>query len=244
MLFYTEKGWFEMPLILVVDDEVNILQLLKFNLTKEGYQVIEATNGNDAIKLTGEKTPDLIILDKMLPEIDGFDVLRILKSNRQSASIPVIMLSARNEMLDKVLGLELGADDYITKPFSPRELVARVKVHLRRKQPPVEEEAVKEEVRANHLVIQPEKYEALLDGKRLELTQKEFELLYLLVANPGRVFTRDKLLEKIWGYNFDRKSRTVDVHIRYLRQKIEKDPAHPEYIETVRGVGYRFHEMN
>jgi len=234
-----------MPLILVVDDEVNILQLLKFNLIKEGYQVIEATNGNDAIKLTGEKTPDLIILDKMLPEIDGFDVLRILKANRQSASIPVIMLSARDEMLDKVLGLELGADDYITKPFSPRELVARVKVHLRRKQLPVEEEeVVKEEVRANRLVVQPEKYEALLDGVRLELTQKEFELLYLLVANPGRVFTRDKLLEKIWGYNYDRKSRTVDVHIRYLRQKIEKDPANPDYIETVRGVGYRFREMH
>ncbi|MCG9969732.1 response regulator transcription factor [Pelotomaculum terephthalicicum JT] len=231
-----------MPLILVVDDEVNILQLLKFNLTREGYQVIEATNGHDAIKLTGEKTPDLIILDKMLPELDGFDVLRILKNNRQSASIPVIMLSARSEMLDKVLGLELGADDYITKPFSPRELVARVKVHLRRKQPPAEEEVAKEAVRANRLVIQPEKYEALLDGERLELAQKEFELLYLLVANPGRVFTRDALLEKIWGYNYDRKSRTVDVHIRYLRQKIEKDPANPDYIETVRGVGYRFRE--
>ncbi|OPX91337.1 response regulator transcription factor [Pelotomaculum sp. PtaB.Bin117] len=231
-----------MPLILVVDDEVNILQLLKFNLTREGYQVIEATNGHDAIKLTGEKTPDLIILDKMLPELDGFDVLRILKNNRQSASIPVIMLSARSEMLDKVLGLELGADDYITKPFSPRELVARVKVHLRRKQPSTEEEVAKEAVRANRLVIQPEKYEALLDGERLELAQKEFELLYLLVANPGRVFTRDALLEKIWGYNYDRKSRTVDVHIRYLRQKIEKDPANPDYIETVRGVGYRFRE--
>jgi len=232
-----------MPLVLVVDDEVNILQLLKFNLAKEGFQVIEATNGNDAIKLTGEKTPDLIILDKMLPGMDGFDVLRILKSNRQSASIPVIMLSARSEMLDKVLGLELGADDYITKPFSPRELVARVKVHLRRKRPPAEEETAKEEVRSNCLVIQPEKYEALLDGVRLELTQKEFELLYLLVANPGRVFTRDSLLEKIWGYNYDRKSRTVDVHIRYLRQKIERDPSNPEYIETVRGVGYRFREV-
>jgi len=233
-----------MPLVLVVDDEVNILQLLKYNLVKEGFQVIEATNGNDAIKLTGEKTPDLIILDKMLPEMDGFDVLRILKSNRQSASIPVIMLSARDEMLDKVLGLELGADDYITKPFSPRELVARIKAHLRRKRPPVEEEAVREEIRVNCLVIQPEKYEALLDGVRLELTQKEFELLYLLVANPGRVFTRDSILEKIWGYKYDRKSRTVDVHIRYLRQKIERDPANPEYIETVRGVGYRFREVH
>ncbi|MCG9969738.1 response regulator transcription factor [Pelotomaculum terephthalicicum JT] len=235
-----------MPLILVVDDEVNILQLLKYNLTKEGYQVISATNGSDAIKLTGEKAPDLIVLDKMLPEMDGFDVLRILKANRQSAPIPVIMLSARNEELDKVLGLELGADDYITKPFSPRELVARVKVHLRHglMLPAEEGPAEVKEIRVNGLVIQPEKYEALLDGVRLELTQKEFELLHLLAANPGRVFTRDILLEKIWGYDFDRKSRTVDVHISYLRQKIEKDPANPEYIETVRGVGYRFREFH
>ncbi|MDF9408898.1 response regulator transcription factor [Pelotomaculum isophthalicicum JI] len=235
-----------MPLLLVVDDEAHILQLLKYNLTKEGYQVIEATNGNDAIKLTGEKAPDLIILDKMLPEMDGFDVLRILKANRQSASIPVIMLSARSDELDKVLGLELGADDYITKPFSPRELVARVKVHLRRGQMlSVEDEPAEvEEVRINGLVIQPEKYEALLDGVRLELTQKEFELLHLLAGSPGRVFTRDILLEKIWGYDFEPKSRTVDVHISYLRQKIEKDPANPKYIETVRGVGYRFREIH
>jgi len=233
-----------MPLILVVDDEINVLQLLKFNLSKEGYQVITATSGRDAIRLVGEEKPDLIILDIMLPEMDGYDVLRILKANRQSASIPVIMLSARDEELDKVVGLELGAEDYVTKPFSIRELVARVKAHLRHRYPPFAgEEVVKEEIRANRLVIRPEKYEALLDGVKLELTQKEFELLYLLAVNPGRVFTREVLLERIWGYEYDGKSRTVDVHIRYLRQKIEKDPANPEYIETVRGVGYRFREI-
>jgi len=149
------------------------------------------------------------------------------------------MLSAKGDVLDKVLGLELGADDYVTKPFSPREVLARVKVHLRRKsQPPPSEEA-KDEIRIKNLVIRPDRYEAFLDGKKLDLTPKEFELLHLLAANPGRVFTRDILLERIWGYDRVRETRTVDVHIRYLRQKIEKEPANPEYIETVRSVGYR-----
>ena len=235
-----------MPLILAVDDEANILELLKFNLSKEGYHVIGATNGFDATGLAREEKPDLIILDVMLPEMDGYDVLRTLKANKETASIPVIMLSAKSEVLDKVVGLELGADDYITKPFSPREVVARVKVHLRRKAPlnaHVQEEA-KNEIRIGRLVIRPEKYEAVLDGTKLDLTPKEFELLHLLAANPGRVFTRDILLERIWGYDSVRETRTVDVHIRYLRQKIERNPASPEYIETVRGVGYRLREMN
>lgn len=235
-----------MPLILAVDDEANILELLKFNLSKEGYHVIGATNGFDATGLAREEKPDLIILDVMLPEMDGYDVLRTLKANKETASIPVIMLSAKSEVLDKVVGLELGADDYITKPFSPREVVARVKVHLRRKAPlnaQVQEET-KNEIRIGRLVIRPEKYEAVLDGTKLDLTPKEFELLHLLAANPGRVFTRDILLERIWGYDSVRETRTVDVHIRYLRQKIERNPASPEYIETVRGVGYRLREMN
>lgn len=235
-----------MPLILAVDDEANILQLLKFNLSKEGYQVIGVTNGRDAIKVAGEEKPALIILDIMLPEMDGYDVLRTLKANRDTAAIPVIMLSAKGEVLDKVLGLELGADDYITKPFSPREVVARVKVHLRRKSPlnGREQEEARNEIQIGHLIIKPEKYEAVMDGIRLELTPKEFELLHLLAVNPGRVFTRDILLERIWGYDCVRETRTVDVHIRYLRQKIEKDPGIPEYIETVRGVGYRFREIS
>ena len=245
-LVYSLPEVVEVSLILAVDDEVNILELLKFNLSKEGYHVLGTTSGRDAVKVAEEKKPDLIILDIMLPEMDGYDVLRILKANHATASIPVIMLSAKGEVIDKVLGLELGADDYIAKPFSPREVVARVKVHLRRRVSVSGQalEEVKNEINVNGLVIKPEKYEAVLGGKRLELTPKEFELLHLLAVNPGRVFTRDVLLERIWGYDSIRETRTVDVHIRYLRQKIERDPGHPEYIETVRGVGYRFRETS
>ena len=228
-----------MPLILAVDDELNILELLKYNLSKEGYQFIGVTNGRDAIKAANEEKPDLIILDVMLPEMDGCDILRTLKSNKSTMSIPVIMLSAKSDVLDKVIGLELGADDYVTKPFSPREILARVKVHLRRKSQPPPSEKATDDIRIKNLVIRPDRYEAFLDGKKLELTPKEFELLHLMTANPGRVFTRDILLERIWGYDRVRETRTVDVHIRYLRQKIEKDPSSPEYIETVRSVGYR-----
>lgn len=235
-----------MPLILAVDDEMNILELLKFNLTKEGYQVLMATDGQQALNYARAEKPDLIILDIMLPEMDGYDVCRILKANKETAGIPVIMLSAKGDVLDKVVGLELGAEDYVTKPFSPRELVARVKVHLRRKAQltgrPSNEPL--NEIKVNKLIIRPEKYEAVLDGMKMDLTPKEFELLHLLAVNPGRVFTRDVLLERIWGYECVRETRTVDVHIRYLRQKIERDPAKPDYIETVRGVGYRFKEQN
>ncbi|MHB1043709.1 MAG: response regulator transcription factor [Eubacteriales bacterium] len=233
-----------MPLILVVDDEENILRLLEHNLAKEGYRVTGVTGGREAVKAAREEKPDLIILDIMLPEMDGYDVLRALKAGRETSAIPVIMLSAKDEVLDRVLGLELGADDYVSKPFSPREIVARVKVHLRRRaQLAGIRDDEKKEVSLNRLVIRPEKYEAVLDGVKLELTLKEFELLHLMAENPGRVFTRDILLERIWGYDSVRETRTVDVHIRYLRQKIEKDPANPEYIETVRGVGYRFREI-
>jgi two-component system alkaline phosphatase synthesis response regulator PhoP len=176
----------------------------------------------------------------MLPGIDGYDVLRTLKTNLKTASIPVIMLSAKGDVLDKVLGLELGADDYVSKPFSPKEVMSRVKAHLRRKQNPPPIDEVKKEISIKNLVIMPYRYQAFLDGKKLELAPKEFELLHLMAANPGRIFTRDILLEKIWGYDRIRETRTVDVHIRHLRQKIEKDPgANPEYIETVRCVGYR-----
>lgn len=231
-----------MPLILVVDDEVNILDLLKFNLGKDGYQVIGQTNGRDAVKFMEQEKPDLVILDIMLPQMDGYEVLRTIRAKPETRSIPVIMLSAKGELVDKVLGLELGADDYITKPFSPREVLARVKARLRRKAPlsKAQQETKQNEIIVDHLVIGPEKYEAVMDGNRFGLTPKEFELLHLLALNPGRVFTRDILLERIWGYDHPRETRTVDVHIRYLRQKLERDPAVPEYIETVRGVGYRF----
>ena len=237
----------ELPLILIVDDETNILELLKFNLAKNGYQVVGLTNGLDAIKFMEKDKPDLIILDIMLPHMDGYEVLRILRADPETIGIPVIMLSAKDEEIDKVLGLELGADDYVTKPFSPREVVARVKSHLRRKATLSKAHQKIEqnnEIRVKRLIIKPEKYEAIMDGKKLDLTPKEFELLHLLALNPGRVFTRDILLEKIWGYDHSRETRTVDVHIRYLRQKLEHDPANPEYIETVRGVGYRFHETS
>lgn len=231
-----------MPLILAVDDEENILELLKFNLSKEGYRVIGVTNGRDAIRVAIEEKPDLIILDIMLPETDGYDVLRTLKRNKKTTDVPVILLSAKDEVIDRVLGLELGADDYVTKPFSPREIAARVKVRLRQRLQQGPDHKQGKDIRVKQLLIEPEKYEASFDGKKLELTQKEFELLYLLAANPGRVFTRDFLLDRIWGHDYKRETRTVDVHIRYLRKKIEKNPDLPEYIETVRGVGYRFCE--
>ena len=233
-----------MPLILAVDDEVNILELLRFKLAKEGYRVITATEGRQALKCAREEKPDLIILDIMLPGMDGFEVCRLLKADRETAGIPVIMLSARGDVTDKVVGLELGAEDYITKPFSPREVLARVKVHLRRKAQAADgqfKEPVSE-LKIKDLVIRPDKYEVLLGGVKLDMTPKEFELLHLMATNPGRVFTRDVLLDRIWGHSCAKETRTVDVHIRHLRQKIEQDPARPEYIETVRGVGYRFKE--
>ncbi len=232
-----------MPVIMVVDDETNILELLEYNLLKEGYRYIGVTNGLDAISAASKEKPDLIILDIILPGMDGCDVLRTLKTNQKTASIPVIILSAKGDVLDKVLGLELGADDYVSKPFSPKEVLSRVKAHLRRKHQPPPIDEVKKEISIKNLVIMPERYQAFLDGKKLELAPKEFELLQLMALNPGMVFTRDILLEKIWGYDRIRETRTVDVHIRYLRQKIEKDPANPEYIETVRCVGYRMRQF-
>ncbi|RJQ31492.1 MAG: DNA-binding response regulator [Peptococcaceae bacterium] len=236
-----------MPLILVVEDEINIVELLSFNLQKEGYRVIAALDGNTALKLVREEKPDLIILDIMLPGMDGLEICRFLKSDPETAMTPIIILSAKGEVLERVLGLEMGADDYMAKPFSPREVVARVKTQLRKKAQLTGMSAAaseKDEIRVNQLVIRPEKYEVVLNGEKLELTPKEFEILHFLAKNPGRVLTRDMLLERIWGYEYMRETRTVDVHIRYLRRKIEKDPARPKYIETVRGVGYRFKDRN
>jgi len=229
-------------LILVVDDEISILELLRFNLEQEGYRVLTASDGQQALHDARAEKPDLIILDIMLPGMDGYEVCRVLKAGKETAGIPVLMLSARDEVLEKVVGLELGADDYIAKPFSPRELVARVKANLRWKVRAAAGQLKGRagEIKVNQLVIRPEKYEVLLDGKRLNLTSREFELLYLMAANPGRVFSREVLLKKIWGYVSSKETRTVDVHIRYLRQKVEHNPARPQYIETVRGVGYRF----
>ncbi|OAT81453.1 response regulator [Desulfotomaculum copahuensis] len=229
-----------MPTIMVVDDEGSILELIRFALEKEGYRVLTAEDGMQALNLLAENSPDLIILDVMLPGQDGFEICRRLRMQPATAHVPVLMLSARGDVVDRVLGLEMGADDYITKPFSPRELLARVKANLRRNDRRVVGPV--KEIRHGELVIHPEKYEALLNGRKLELSPKEFEILLLLAGHPGRVFTRDTLLERIWGFDSVRETRTVDVHIRYLRQKIETDPGHPHFIETVRGVGYRFRE--
>nr|WP_152946520.1 response regulator transcription factor [Desulfofundulus thermobenzoicus] len=228
---------------MVVDDEASIVELIRYTLEGEGYRVFAAEDGQAALRLAFEVNPDLIILDIMLPGKDGFEVCQSLRSDVRTNNIPVLILSARGDVVDRVLGLELGADDYITKPFSPRELAARVKANLRRqKQNKTGSGESIREIRHDQLVIRPEKYEAVINGEKISLSPKEFEILLLLASHPGRVFSRDALLERIWGLDSVRETRTVDVHIRYLRQKIEPDPGNPRYIETVRGVGYRFKE--
>jgi len=224
--------------ILVVDDEVNILELLKYNLEGEGYKVITSESGYEAVNFAKQLKPDFILLDVMLPDMSGFEVCKILKSDTKTRNIPIIMLTAKSEEVDKILGLELGADDYITKPFSVKELLTRIKVVLRR----VENS---KEVHDNNkiffgdIVIDTQKYAVYKKGVKLDLTLKEFELLKVLAIHKGHVLTREFLLEKIWGYEFMGDTRTVDVHIRYLRKKIEEDDKEPKYIETVRGIGYR-----
>jgi len=231
------------PKILVVDDETHIVELVKFNLEKEGYQVIVAYDGQSALDSVKENSPDLIILDIMLPNIDGLQVCQTLKQNSEYNKIPIIMLTAKGEEFDTVLGLEMGADDYIKKPFSPREMTARVKARLRAVKILEAKKAVGKKVKVfKDLIIVPDKYEAFIGEEKLELTPKEFEMLNLMLSNPGKVFTREALLEKVWGYEFFGDTRTVDVHIRHLRKKLHDDSAAPSYIETVRGVGYRFIE--
>ena len=221
--------------ILIVDDEPNILELLEFNLTKEGFDVVRADTGEMAVRLLEDEKPGLVLLDQMLPGIDGLGVLKKIRATDDYADIPVIMVTAKSEEIDKIIGLELGADDYVTKPFSVRELVARVKAHLRRVKrtdtsaPPVQQYKA--------LKVDASNYKAHIGDKELKLTLKEFELLSMLMANKSQVLTRDAILNKIWGYEYFGETRTVDVHITNLRKKIG------EYggdIETVRGVGYRF----
>ncbi len=227
--------------ILVVDDETYIVELVKFNLEKEGYRVIVAHDGISALEMVKSDLPDLILLDIMLPRMDGLEVCRTLKQDLEYNSIPIIMLTAKGDEFDTVLGLEMGADDYIKKPFSPREMVARVKARLRALKILQAEKAVGKKIYVvKDLIVVPDKYEAFIGEEKLELTPKEFELLALMVSHQGKVFTREVLLEKVWGYEFSGDTRTVDVHIRHLRQKLNDDSNFPTYIETVRGVGYRF----
>lgn len=222
--------------ILVVDDEEHIQELIKFNLEKNGFKVITADNGRDAFQLAKDQQPDLVFLDLMLPGMDGLEVCKEIRKEPSISSMPIIMITAKGEELDKILGLELGADDYITKPFSVRELIARAKAILRRTTVKYEENNFK----FGDITIDFQKHEVKKQGEKIELTLKEFELLEILIKNKGRVMTRDFLLDKIWGYEYVGETRTVDVHVRHLRQKIEKDDKNPLYIQTIRGIGYKF----
>ncbi|MBO1580838.1 MULTISPECIES: response regulator transcription factor [Bacillus] len=229
--------------ILVVDDEEFILTLIEFNLQQAGFEVITAMDGEVALQKATTERPDLIILDLMLPKMDGMEVCKELRLQR--IMTPILMLTAKDDEFDKVLGLELGADDYMTKPFSPREVVARVKAILRRTK--LQDEQVPEVQDENSinivdLKILPEFYEAYFQGEKLELTPKEFELLVYLARNKGRVLTRDQLLSAVWNYDFAGDTRIVDVHISHLRDKIEKNTKKPAYIKTIRGLGYKLEE--
>jgi len=225
-----------MKKILIVDDEKPIVDILKFNLEKEGYSIITAFDGEEAYNKAISESPDLIFLDVMLPKMDGFTVCRKL---REKISTPIIMLTAKEEEVDKVLGLELGADDYMTKPFSIRELVARAKANLRRTAVETQEKTG-QLIKRDLLEVDLDKYQVKKDGKVVELTFREFELLKFLMSQAGQVFSRETLLEKVWGYEYYGDMRTVDVTVRRLREKIENNDAEPTYIMTKRGVGYYF----
>ncbi|MBT2754480.1 response regulator transcription factor [Mesobacillus foraminis] len=233
-----------MKKVLVVDDEQSIVTLLQYNLEQSGYEVMTASDGEEGKNLAIAEKPDLIILDLMLPKLDGIEVCKILRQDR--IMTPILMLTAKDDEFDKILGLELGADDYMTKPFSPREVTARVKAILRRTQanpePVSDEEEKAEKIVLGELKILPEYYEAYFKGELLECTPKEFELLLYLAQHKGRVLTRDQLLSAVWNYDFAGDSRIVDVHISHLREKIEKNTKKPEYIKTIRGLGYKLEE--
>ncbi|MBP1888587.1 two-component system alkaline phosphatase synthesis response regulator PhoP [Clostridium moniliforme] len=225
--------------ILIVDDEEHILELIKFNVKNAGYEVVTANNGIDALKIAKEEKPALVLLDLMIPGMDGFDVCKEIKKDKETSNTAIIMLTAKGEELDKILGLELGADDYITKPFSIRELLARIKAVLRRSSIlKVDKEELYYE--NGRFKIDFERHEVLINNKKIDVTLKEFELLGILIRNRGKILRREILLDKIWGYEYIGETRTVDVHIRYLRKKIEEDDKNPKLIETIRGVGYRF----
>jgi len=225
-----------MPTILLVEDELTLAETLRYNLEREGYTVLLATDGVQGLELARREAPDLIVLDIMLPRLDGFSVCRIL---RQEHDMPVIMLTARQDEVDRIAGLELGADDYISKPFSLGEFLARVRAIMRRseRQPRL---AAREVLEASRLKIDTSRRRAWCEGEELNLSQKEFDLITCLIRNRGIALSRDLLLERVWGLDFIGDSRTVDVHIRWLREKIESDPSRPRYIQTVRGIGYRF----
>jgi len=226
--------------VLIVEDERAIVEILKFNLAREGYETLEALDGETGLELARTADPDLILLDVMLPKLGGFEICQALRD--EGNAVPILMLTAREEESDKIFGLEAGADDYITKPFSMRELLARVKANMRRRvldsagQPAVPEN----QLAAGAMTLDPDNYAVRKNGEPVELTQKEFDLLRFLMQSPDKVFSREELMEKVWNYGYFGDMRTVDVTIRRLREKIEDDPGKPKYITTKRGVGYYF----
>ncbi|HTT62013.1 MAG TPA: response regulator transcription factor [Bryobacteraceae bacterium] len=224
-----------MSLILVIEDDPAILRALADNLRFESYDVLTAADGESGYRLIGEKKPDLIILDLMLPKMSGYEICR--KTRADGVQTPILMLTARGEEADRVLGLDLGADDYVAKPFSVRELLARIRAILRRVQPPA---TLPDELRFDDVVVDFRSYEAHKGGRPLELTRKEFQVLRLLAAHSGEVVTRDELLNEVWGYENYPTTRTVDNHLAGLRAKLEQDPADPRHLRTVHGVGYKF----
>lgn len=226
--------------ILAVDDEEHILELIRYNLEGAGYKVLEAESGEEALELLDKKKCDLLLLDWMLPGIDGIDVIKRIRENPALKKMPVILLTAKNEEINKVVGLEIGADDFLTKPFGIYELLARIKAVLRRSEDTYEKVETKEEILyIDYLSINKARRIVEANGNPIDLSLKEFDLLYLLAKNRGFVYSRDMLLEKVWGYDYEGETRTVDVHISNLRKKLEKDDQNPKIIKTVRGVGYK-----
>jgi len=224
--------------VLVVDDEANLRHTLGYALRQEGYEVLTAENGEDGLETFRSAKPELVILDVMLPRIDGFEVCRRI---RRESDVPILMLTARDTELDKVVGLEIGADDYLAKPFSMRELVARVRVMLRRARRPAEPEAT-DVIELGGLQVDVPKHRVSADGITISLKPREFDLLSFLMSHPGQVFNRDQILARVWGFDYAGDSRTVDTHVKTLREKLGDDADRPRWVETVRGVGYRFKE--
>lgn len=225
-----------MAKILLIEDEQMIQELVTFNLTREGYEVIVAGNGKKGLEMVYTEHPDLILLDVMLPEIDGYEVCKAVRANNESTNLPIIMLSARDEVADIIIGIELGADDYLTKPFSNRELIARIKARFREGKRNIKEDK-KESISWGDLELWPESYIAAVAGENMDLTVKEFELLRIFLSHPNQVFSREYLMQKVWGYETSADTRTVDVHISNLRNKLK---ALGPVIDSVRGIGYRF----
>jgi len=230
-------------IILVVDDEKDIVELVAYNLEREGYQIAKAYDGHQALRYIRENQPDLVILDLMLPGISGLEICRLIRKKPETEGLPIIMLTAKSDSVDKIMGLEIGADDYLTKPFNVRELLARVRAVLRRWEIRAELEDV-DKISFKGLAIDFRTYEVTVEGKKVDLGPTELKLLRFFIMNPGRVYTRDQLLDHVWGNESFVEPRTVDVHVSRLRAAIEQDKENPEYILTVRGIGYKFAEKD